>query len=196
MAVPPLPRLVLVLQRSSGDLSLASWQLQNDSSLDVTPGVPGIADALAWMAAYASQEGPTMSAPTWPNSTSTIVDGGPIAPAGGTLVNTGLFLSPPAGQWTVYQVATQLVGRVAGTDAGNASMGQGSIAFSAAPGNPAARLVSGAMQTYAPAVPQLEVGVITCTAAGELLIGVGNGDAVNAQSFELLTIASGPIALP
>lgn len=242
MPPPPLPRLVLVLQRTGDDVALASWGLENDNAIDVTPGVPGIADALAYCSEYEPDEGAIpmagvlsvfgrsgvvtaalndyiasligndsgvsgatvaaaldaldAAAPSWPGTTKAIANGGPVAPSGGILVNTGLFVAPPAGQWSVYQVSSIVVGRVQGTDAGTAALGEGFLAFGAGPGTPDVRITSGAIQQYAPAVPPWALGVMTCTAAGELLIGLGNNDAINAQTFSLLTVCSGPIALP
>lgn len=134
--------------------------------------------------------------PTWPATTKALASGGPIPSLGGTLVNSGLFVAPPAGQWSIYQVEARIVGRAAVSDVGSAVLAQGSIAFGPAPGTPDTRIVSGAIQDFAPAVPGWGVGVLTCTAAGELLIGIGNNDPVNAQTFALLTVASGPVLLP
>jgi len=58
MAIPPKPRLVLILQRSTGvDDSIASWQLPTDDAVDVTPGVVGIDDAVSWTTQWAPQQG-------------------------------------------------------------------------------------------------------------------------------------------
>lgn len=67
MPIPPLPRLSLYLEPSIGAaVPIASWELPTDGAVDVTPGTPGIDDALAWAMAWAPQEGappPAMASP-------------------------------------------------------------------------------------------------------------------------------------
>lgn len=156
----------------------------NDSSV---PGAT-VADALEALLAQI---------PAWPGTSKALVLGGPIPPTGGALVNTGAFVAPPAGAWQGYQVLCALIGRTQVTDVCATIIGQGQIGFTAAPGTPDLRLAPGAaIQSFAPAVPAWFVGVLTCLASGELLIGVGNNDAVNAGTFALLTVVSGPVALP
>jgi len=134
--------------------------------------------------------------PGWPDASKAIVQGGPLAPSGGSLVNTGLFLTPPPGVWCVYQITAALLARFQGPDTSGSSASQGRIAFGPGLGTPDARMVDAGLQDYSPAVPIIQASVLTITAAGELLIGVGNGDAVNPATFALLTMASGPVTLP
>ena len=66
MAVPPVPRLTLILEPSGlgGPVSIASWELPDDSAVDVTPGVPGVVDAIDWMIAYRPQDGAPQQMPS------------------------------------------------------------------------------------------------------------------------------------
>lgn len=58
MPIPAVPRLVLCVERSTGSECVAAWELPNDDAVDVTPGVAGVDDAIAWTLTYTPQEGP------------------------------------------------------------------------------------------------------------------------------------------
>ena len=55
---PPRPRLTLVLERTGDTIAIASWELPSNNAVDVTPGQPGISDAVFWASAYQPQQGP------------------------------------------------------------------------------------------------------------------------------------------
>lgn len=58
MPVPPLPRLTMVLETSAGVyVPIASWALPDDETVNVTPGVQGVDDALDYAAVNRAQEG-------------------------------------------------------------------------------------------------------------------------------------------
>lgn len=60
MPVAPIPRLILCVERTTGSECIASWELVSDGGVDVTPGVAGIQDAIAWATTYDPQEGPAV----------------------------------------------------------------------------------------------------------------------------------------
>lgn len=67
MPVPPKPRLVLTLELDSGDVPMASWQLPDDTAVDVTAGIPGVDNAVQWMQVWAPQEAPVPPPPIMPS---------------------------------------------------------------------------------------------------------------------------------
>lgn len=65
MPIPPVPRLTVILEPTlGGPISIASWELPTDSAVDITPGVPGVDDAIAWMVAWKPQEGAPQPMPS------------------------------------------------------------------------------------------------------------------------------------
>lgn len=65
MPVPPTPRLTIILEPTlGGPISVASWELPDESAIDVTPGVPGVGDAIDWMINWRPQEGAPQPMPS------------------------------------------------------------------------------------------------------------------------------------